>query len=439
MLYLTNTRTGQKELFEPLDKSNVKMYVCGPTVYDFAHIGNARSAVAFDILYRVLLVLFKNVTYVRNITDIDDKIINECIAKKKSPSDLTKQMINYFEKDMDYLNVLRPTIEPKATDHLSDMIGMIEKLIQKNHAYISEGHVLFDVSSFKEYGKLSSKEVLEDLVAGSRIEIASYKKNPNDFVLWKPEPLDDFAYDSPFGRGRPGWHIECSSMSMKYLGETFDIHGGGIDLLFPHHENEHAQSCCYSSKSLMANFWVHNGHLSVNGQKMSKSLGNFRTVKELSGMHSSAVLRLALISSHYRKPLNWTDDLLFQSQKAIERWSQIIEKTTNAKDCPDQVLEALFDDMNTPKAISYIHELANKYFQTKENNLKEQISASLNMLGIRLEKNEASKEIMDLIEQRNIARKNKDFKQSDLIREKLLSLGFVIEDTKEGTICRKIN
>lgn len=436
MLFLTNTKIGIKEQFNPIDGKNVRMYVCGPTVYDFAHIGNARSAVNFDILYRTLKTIYENVTYVRNVTDIDDKIINECVKKNVSAKELTNEMIANYQQDIKYLNVLPPTIEPKATDHLNEMISMIETLIKKGFAYESEGQVLFSVDAYKNYGCISSKKSLDDLNAGSRIYVESYKKSPNDFILWKPEKNLKFGFDSPFGYGRPGWHIECSAMSMKYLGTPFDIHGGGIDLLFPHHENENAQSCCYSDSLNMANFWVHNGHLSVDSQKMSKSLGNFITVRELSKNYSSAVLRLALISTHYRKPLNWSDDLLEMSRQTIMRWSQI-PKSDHLQTKNPEILEILYDDLNTPRAIALIHDLANSYFKKKSEETAFKFHDCLSLLGISFEEETVGEKILDLIEKRSIAKKNKDFKAADLIREKLLGLGISLKDTKDGTTWKK--
>ena len=322
-LKIYNTKSKNKEIFKPLDLNNIRMYVCGPTVYDRAHIGNARPVVVFDILYRLLKYLYgeKSVTYVRNITDVDDKIIAKSSAENKSVNEITSETIKWFIEDNNYLNVNKPTHEPKATHYISQMIAMIEVLILKKNAYVLEdGEVLFSVNTFKSYGFLS-KQNLESMIVGNRVDIDRRKKNPLDFVLWKPTSKNNIGWDSPWGYGRPGWHIECSAMSKEILGETFDIHGGGIDLIFPHHENETAQSICANNKNSLANYWMHNGFVNIEGQKMSKSLGNYLTVEDLRNKNiDGAVIRFVLLSTHYRQPLDWTNRKVTEAQNIINKW-----------------------------------------------------------------------------------------------------------------------
>ena len=325
-LKLTNSLTRKKELFKPIHSNKITMYACGPTVYDNPHVGNARTLVVFDILYRVLKKLFLNVQYVRNITDVDDKIIEASKNKKKSINEITKSVTKVFHENCKSLNCLVPTEEPRATDHIKEMVEMTKSLIEKKFAYTAEGHVYFSVSTFKEYGKLSNKN-LDELKAGSRIEISKLKKNPMDFVLWKPSLDDDPGWDSPWGRGRPGWHLECSVMSEKYLGKNFDIHGGGLDLIFPHHENEIAQSCCNNSTEKFSNYWVHNGFVTINKEKMSKSLGNIVSISDAVNKYSGQVVRLALLSAHYSQPLDWNEKLLEDQKSTIEKWYQMYDET----------------------------------------------------------------------------------------------------------------
>ena len=445
-LRLHNTLSGQIEDFVPIDENNVRMYVCGPTVYDRAHLGNARPAVAFDILYRILKKLYKNVTYVRNITDIDDKIYKASVEKNIAISALTKQTISMYHDDIATLNVLPATIEPKATEHIADMIEFIEKLVINGNAYVVNGHVYFDVNSSKDYGQLSKKN-MEDLISGARVEVAEHKKNPLDFVLWKP--IDDrfnFGWDSPWGKGRPGWHIECSAMSRKYLGETFDIHGGGADLIFPHHENEIAQSCALTHRKCMTNYWVHNGHLNINGQKMSKSLGNFLTVNELLRNFNGEVLRLAFLSTHYRAPMNFSFDGLKQAKNLLDRWYTALRgiEITATNEIFSDVFETLLDDMNTPKAISILCAKIDELNKTKNAEFAGIfVNTCQTMLGIMQTKicdwfccvdREKQAWIDEKIQERDIAKKNKDFAKADAIRSELLQNCVVIEDTKNGTI-----
>ena len=355
-LLLTNSLTRKKEIFKPINPKKISLYACGPTVYDSPHVGNARSLVVFDVLYRILKVLYgSNVTYVRNITDVDDKIIEASHKNKMSIEEITNNVTNVFHENCKSLNCLEPSIEPKATEHIKGMIEMTTSLISKGFAYENRGHVYFSVNSFKDYGKLSNKN-LNELKAGTRIEISELKKNPFDFVLWKPSKNDDPGWDSPWGRGRPGWHLECSVMSEKYLGKNFDIHGGGLDLIFPHHENEIAQSCSNNNTKSFANYWVHNGFVTINREKMSKSLGNVITISNAINKYSGQVVRLALLSAHYSQPLDWNDKLLNNQQNTLDKWYNIYsEKEENIS----EVDEVLLDDINTPGYIAKLHDLYN--------------------------------------------------------------------------------
>ena len=352
-----NTLSNKKEKFIPIHNNKVGMYVCGPTVYDFPHIGNARPLVVFDVLFRLLQSLYgkSKVTYVRNITDIDDKIIESSKKNKKSIKDLTETITKSFHEDCKYLNCLNPTFEPRATEHIKGMINMVSNLLKNNHAYENERHVYFSVSSFKKYGKLSNKNS-EQLVAGSRVEVSKYKKDPLDFVLWKPSDEKDPGWDSPWGRGRPGWHLECSVMSEKFLGKQFDIHGGGLDLVFPHHENEIAQSCCANKTENFANYWLHNGFVTFDKEKMSKSVGNIVTINKLSENVNGQVVRLALLSSHYKQPLDWNEELIKNSQNTLDKWYGQFEKI-NLGELSDDVLKPLQEDLNTPEYIAKLHSL----------------------------------------------------------------------------------
>ena len=329
-LKIFNSLTKRKENFVPINKNKIRMYVCGPTVYDYPHIGNARPLVVFDVLYRLLKKIYSNdkVIYVRNITDIDDKIIESSKKNNKNIGELTKTITDSFHKDCKYLNCLEPSFEPKATEYIKEMINMVANLIKNKHAYENEKHVYFSVSSFKKYGKLSNKNS-EELVAGSRVEVSKYKKDPLDFVLWKPSETNDPGWDSPWGRGRPGWHLECSVMSEKFLGKKFDIHGGGLDLIFPHHENEIAQSCCSNKTDIFANYWIHNGFVTFDKEKMSKSIGNIVEIHKLRENINGQVIRLALLSSHYKQPLDWNEKLIKESQNTLNKWYGQFEKTNS--------------------------------------------------------------------------------------------------------------
>ncbi|MBS0185298.1 MAG: cysteine--tRNA ligase [Proteobacteria bacterium] len=459
MLQIYNTLTHQKEIFYPLDPNNVRLYVCGPTVYDYAHLGNARVYVIFDVLNRLLRYLYPSVTYVRNITDIDDKIIQASLTSGNSISEITERTTKAFQEDMKSLGNLVPTFEPKATEHLSEMIQMIQTLIEKGHAYEVDGHVLFQVTSDPSYGSLS-RQGLEDMISGARIEIAPYKKDPRDFILWKPSTGSMPGWESPWGYGRPGWHIECSAMSSKYLGETFDIHAGGQDLIFPHHENEQAQSTCFSNKPFVRH-WMHNGYLIVNGEKMSKSLGNFLTVRDLLKKASGEVLRYGLLSVHYRQPLDWTDEGLKQAQNSLCRlYTSLRLAPKQDSDSPNlnkEFLSALEDDLNTPLALHVLHKLAsdiNKSTSEKEKaSLAHQLKSSGAFIGLLTEdpdiwfqKSTQNCKENDLeglhiecqIEARNKARQERNFKESDRIRQHLFEAGIILEDTPTGTLWRRI-
>ncbi|WGJ13015.1 cysteine--tRNA ligase [Methylocapsa sp. D3K7] len=366
-LRLYNTLTRSKDPFAPIDAANVRLYACGPTVYDHLHIGNGRMLIVFDMLFRLLRHEYgaEHVTYVRNITDVDDKINARAAERGVDIRVLTDEMTAIFHEDVNALGCLPPTVEPRATDHIAQMIAMIGKLIANGHAYVADGHVLFDVPSMPAYGKLS-KRPLDEMIAGARVEVAPYKRNPMDFVLWKPSSSDEPGWESPWGRGRPGWHIECSAMSSQYLGEVFDIHGGGIDLVFPHHENELAQSCSAFGHDVMANVWMHNGHLQVEGEKMSKSLGNFVTIHELLGQYSGTIIRYNMMKTHYRQPADWRSDELERSRRELLSFSDVITSMASEERYhePDwslideQLLSALEDDLNTPLAFARLHELA---------------------------------------------------------------------------------
>jgi len=444
-----DTYSNTKKLFTPLDASNVRMYVCGPTVYDYAHVGNARPVIVFDIVYRMLQFKYgsDHVTYVRNITDVDDKIIEASNSLNEDINTLTKRTIDYFHDDADYVGALQPNVEPKATDHILEMIDIIEKLIEKNHAYEADGNVLFAVNTFDNYGNLSGKS-LEDLIAGARVEVADYKKNPADFILWKPSKANEPGWDSPWGKGRPGWHIECSAMSEKYLGQSFDIHGGGQDLTFPHHENEIAQSESCNNKKF-ANFWMHNGFLSIEGEKMSKSLGNFITINELKDKYQGEVIRFNMMLTHYRQPLNWTEKSLQDSKKTLDKWYKILgacNKSLASKNelISNKMLNALADDVNTPQAIAELHQLY-KAANDGDTEALEIFYNSCQFLGILISDYSSwsswQSKIIDidenlineLIEKRNEARRAKDFAEADRIRDELLNLSVILEDKDNET------
>ncbi len=448
-IFLTNSFGNKKEKFAPINTKKIGMYVCGPTVYDDPHIGNARPLVVFDILYKVLKCKYgkKSVSYVRNITDVDDKIIQSSLEKKISIDDLTKKIILNFNNDCEYLNCEKPDEEPKATDNISLMVKMIEDLIDKNYAYINNNHVYFEVKKFKDYGKLSNKN-LEELVAGSRVEISENKKNAEDFVLWKPSKENEPSWDSPWGKGRPGWHLECSVMSKKYLGTKFDIHGGGRDLIFPHHENEIAQSRCANDTDTFANYWVHNGFITISNEKMAKSQGNILKIKDLKKNINGQVLRLALITTHYKQPLDWNDKLLEECQKTLNKWYDCYIQVKKKVLIPDELLAPLYDDLNTPSYIANIHKLYEKAHQGNDQD-KEVFTTACNFIGLlsetkdqwlkfKKEKSEISEEeILSKIKARDKARKDKDYKLSDKIRDELLNKGVLIED-KDGKTTWKL-
>lgn len=458
-IHLYNTLTKKKETFEPIDPQHVKMYVCGPTVYDRAHIGNARPVVVFDTLYRLLTSCFEKVTYARNITDVDDKINKAAFERKVTIQDITKVTTQYYHDDMAALNALFPTIEPKATEHIDEMVMMIQQLIDHGHAYIEEEHVLFDVTSWDEYGKLSNR-TLDDMIAGSRVEVESYKKNPGDFVLWKPSDDTQPGWPSPWGRGRPGWHIECSAMSTKYLGETFDIHGGGEDLVFPHHENEIAQSECALKKKFV-HYWMHNAYVLVDNEKMSKSLGNFFTVEDVLKKFPGEVIRAVLLNTHYRQSLNFTAEACQEAKNILDRlytalrdnYSLYKEELNIATELDDDVTAALKDDLNTPLAFRQLSHICNDI--NKESDEKTKIKKlcslvhSARLLGVLYqEPNEwfqaalgeetlGAVEIEKLIAERNQARQDKNFSEADRIRDLLKQQGITLEDKAGETIWKR--
>jgi len=445
-IFLTNNLSNKKEKFVPINKNKIGMYVCGPTVYDDPHIGNARPLVIFDILYRVLKCKFgeKTVTYVRNITDIDDKIIQSSNEKKISTQELTKKITKNFHEDCAYLGCQKPTFEPKATENISLMIEMINKLIQNGYAYLNNLHIYFEVKKFKDYGKLSNKN-LDELIAGSRVEVSENKKNPEDFVLWKPSKDNEPFWESPWGKGRPGWHLECSVMSKKYLGDKFDIHGGGRDLIFPHHENEIAQSRCANDTKVFANYWIHNGFITMSNEKMAKSQGNILKTMDLKKKINGQVLRLALMSAHYKQPLDWNDKLLEDSKSTIDKWYQMFVSIKNKIEIPETVLLPLYDDLNTPGYIGNLHKLFDKANSGNSKD-KEIFVSACNFVGLLNETREqwlefkktrssiSENEILSKINLRNKARESKDYGFADKIRKELLDKGVLIEDKNGKTI-----
>ena len=441
-LKLTNSLSKKKEIFKPINSNRVSLYACGPTVYDYPHVGNARSLVVFDLLFRVLkLVYGKNVNYVRNITDVDDKIIEASKKNKKTINEITQNITKIFHNDCESLNCLKPTNEPKATEHIDGMIKMTKSLIEKKFAYVNDGHVYFSVSSFKDYGKLSNKK-LDELKSGNRIEVSDLKKDPMDFVLWKPSNKDDPGWESPWGRGRPGWHLECSVMSEKYLGKIFDIHGGGLDLIFPHHENEIAQSCCNNSTNNLANYWVHNGFVTFNKEKMSKSLGNIITISDAVKKYTGQVVRLALLSAHYSQPLDWNDELLSNQKNTLDKWYNLYQEQKNYETL--DTTDILLDDLNTPGFIAKIHELYNQA-NTGDLDKKSLFNSACRFIGLfnisKTEWNNLKKKqikisedyIENKIEERIKAKKSGNYDLADKIREELLNAGILIEDEKGKT------
>ena len=466
-LKLYDTLTREKRVFTPADPSNVRMYVCGPTVYDYAHIGNARPVIVFDVLFRLLRHLYgaDHVTYVRNITDVDDKInaraaeeypglpINEAIRA------VTERTDRQFHEDVAALGCLPPTIEPRATDHIAEMRTLIERLVASGNAYVAADNVLFSVPSMPDYGSLS-KRPLDEMIAGARVDVAPYKRGPMDFVLWKPSNPGEPAWPAPAGirtPGRPGWHIECSAMAWKHLGEIFDIHGGGIDLVFPHHENEIAQSRCAFHTPVMANYWMHNGFLQVEGEKMSKSLGNFVTIRDLSHTRNfgsnqwhGSVLRLAMLMTHYRQPINWTVDRLVEARETLRDWLDAVAgfgTTPGPPEPSDELADALTDDLNFPDAVNTLHAMYRRARSRVDGDARVKFAAALRFVG--LWRGESSNDIYDYgvvagsgpsasdiqqsVADRAAARARKDFKESDRIRDELARMGVVLHDTKDGT------
>jgi cysteinyl-tRNA synthetase len=477
-IHLYNTLTRAKELFAPIDPADVRMYVCGPTVYDYAHIGNARPVVVFDTLFRLLRHVYgeAHVTYVRNVTDVDDKIIERAAKTGEDIRALTERTFAAYEADMTALNALPPTRQPRATEHIAEMIAMIGKLIAGGHAYVAEGHVLFNVPSMPDYGQLSRRS-LDDMIAGARVDVAPYKKHPADFTLWKPSTPDQPAWDSPWGRGRPGWHIECSAMAEAILGETFDIHGGGIDLVFPHHENEIAQSRCAHDGAPFAKVWMHNGFVEIAGDKMSKSLGNFFTVREVleEGFPGEAV-RLALLAGHYRQPIDISRDGLKEAKAQLDRFYTALRKVQDVTpevnaELPLDVLAALKDDLNTPMALSHLHEAATALNKATDRRDQAHRKAALLaggqllgllqrdpedvlkgrtvQIGLVVKREEAlpikavlgsvpdEEWVDEQIAARNAARKAKNFAEADRIRDELTKAGIVLEDGPAGTTWRR--
>ncbi len=440
-LKLYNSLTKKLEEFVPIDKNKVRMYTCGITVYDKCHLGHAKTYILSDILFRTLRELYgkDNVIYARNITDVEDKINKRAVERKITIQQLTQENIELMNKDFEYLHLLKPTIEPKATEHVKEMIFIIQKLIENGNAYVADGHVLFDTKTYKDYGKLSGRDI-EEMIAGARVEVAPYKKNPTDFVLWKPslEIDDDSAkFESPWSVGRPGWHIECSAMSYKYLGESFDIHCGGNDLKFPHHENEIAQSRCAFKNSSFANYWIHTGFLLVNGEKMSKSLHNFTTIEDLKNQNIKGVaIRYAFLKNHYRTPFDFSMKLIEEADKNLIDLHKAVKNIKASEKLSEKFLECLCDDLNTSKVLAELYNL-------KNSNLPE-LKKAMEFLGIYdesyyQEKRDLSKlnitesEILNLINQRLEAKKNKDFKKSDEIRNLLDSKGVLLKDTQNGS------
>ncbi len=453
-LRLTNSAGSEKRVFTPVDPDHIRMYVCGPTVYNLVHIGNARPVVVFDTLFRVLQALYPKVTYARNITDIDDKII---VAAKERGIDitvLTQEFTEKFRTDMAALNNLPPSIEPQATEHVDAMLDLAQRLIEKGHAYESEGHVLFDVTSMDDYGLLSGRQ-LDDMLAGARVEVASYKRHPGDFVLWKPSSDDEPGWDSDYGRGRPGWHIECSAMIHQHLGDNIDIHGGGRDLIFPHHENERAQSCCGYGGGFVGT-WMHNAYVDMDGEKMSKSLGNVKTVRELLEQYPGETLRFALLSAHYRSPLNFSRELLDSAQSTLDGFYLALRNAGEvepvepaAGDSP--VFAALLDDLNTPAAIAELHQLAkalNKASDSEKPAARAALLAGGAVLGVLGESPDdwlakddegglSSDAIDQLLVERAEAKSNRDFARADAIRDELNAAGIIIEDGAAGATWRR--
>ncbi len=456
-MQLYNTLSRTKENFTPIDANNVRMYVCGPTVYDLAHLGNARPVVVFDTLYRVLKSHYKKVTYVRNITDVDDKIMAKAKETGEAIEGITTRTTKAYHDDMAALLALPPDIEPRATAHIPHMLALIDTLIKNGRAYAADGHVLFNVPSMKNYGELSRRS-RDELIAGARVEVAPYKKDPSDFVLWKPSAPDQVGWDSPYGRGRPGWHIECSAMAKEHLGVTFDIHGGGLDLIFPHHENEIAQSRCAHNDAPLAKVWMHNGFLTINNDKMSKSLGNFFTVRDLLSIAPGEALRLALLTAHYRQPLDFSEDALKKAKHTLDGWYGALR---NVKDipadksipAPANFMAALDDDLNTPLAFSILHELTSQLNKASDikskTKIKSELLAAANLIGFLTQDAEgwlrgasaadglSEERILAQITARKNAKATKNFAEADRIRKELLDAGIILEDKANETLWRR--
>ena len=450
-LRLYNSLTNKLEKFEPIDPTNVRMYACGPTVYSSPHIGNARPLVVFDVLFRLLKQLYGNVTYVRNLTDVDDKINRRAYERNISIKELTDEVIAEFHKSTDRLNVLSPTYEPRATFHIKEMLDIINLLIKNEYAYVVEGHVLFRVKKLSNYGQLSKRSV-EDMIPGSRVEVAPYKEDPLDFVLWKPSKENEPSWDSPFGKGRPGWHIECSAMSSKYLGRQFDIHAGGQDLIFPHHENEIAQNFG-AFGCLMANYWVHNGLLLVDNQKMSKSLGNIISLDEILQKYDGEIIRYVLLSTHYQKTLNWTDQIVNQAKSALDRLYGALSSATEISEdvvFESKVIAALCNNLNTSLALQLLLEITDQIYktdnQTEKNRLCSILKKEASILGLLFRTNWFQREaklsedeIRKLLDERQQAKLAKDFQKADEVRNYLLENRIKIEDTKNGPVWKVIS
>lgn len=456
-LQIHNTQTGKKEAFQPGDPDRVTMYVCGPTVYNFIHIGNARPIVVFDTFYRLLCELYPNVIYARNITDVDDKINKAAAENNESIRALTDRFIAAYHEDIAQLNTLPPSIEPRATEHIAPMQAMVSKLIESGHAYTADGHVLFDVKSMPDYGELSHRD-MDEMLAGARVEVADYKKHPADFVLWKPSDAGLPGWESPWGTGRPGWHLECSAMIEQHLGTTIDIHGGGRDLVFPHHENERAQSQCAHGGEHFVRYWMHNGYITVSGDKMSKSVGNFFTLRDVLQAAPGEAVRFALLSGHYRSPLDWSPDHLKQAKASLDTLYNALLAVADiavTDQSPDKaVLAALEDDLNTPIAMARLHELAKTLNKTTDPvvqaQLKGQLVSSGHLLGLLYAAPEdwfrwqsdasgnlSDQDLDDLILQRLTARKEKDFARADEIRDTLIDNGILLEDGPSGTTWKR--
>jgi len=457
-LVIHNTLSRDKQLFEPLQAERVTLYVCGPTVYNFIHIGNARPIVVFDVLYRLLRRTYPQVVYARNITDVDDKILAAAAELGEPMNVITERYIRAYHEDIAQLGVLPPTVEPRATEHLPDMIAMIESLLQRGHAYEAQGHVLFSVPSMTDYGRLSQRN-REDLIAGARVEVAPYKRDPADFVLWKPSAQDQPGWNSPWGFGRPGWHLECSAMVEAHLGRSIDIHGGGQDLIFPHHENEIAQSTCSHGGEPYARYWMHNGYITMRGEKMSKSVGNFFTLRDLLGIAPGEAVRYALLSGHYRQPLDWSRDALTQARASLDRLYTALRRVQEIEanpegEVPEPVVSGLNDDLNTPVALRHLHALANELNKAEDPasvaRVKGLLLAGGKLLGLLQAGPEAwfrwvppategpaDADIDTLVADREAARAARDFARADAVRDQLAAAGIVLEDGPAGTRWRR--